>query len=146
MVWVPGMLLSQGYPYTARTLPKGTAAAITRGQVVCADPSTHLWRVAVATDLRPFGIALKDAATADNEVLDVLTNPGTEGTVTADAAINPFEFVKATAAGRVIKWVQGTDSDELRVGLYLGTEGHMDGKTPAVAAAQNDVIAIRRVE
>lgn len=145
MVWLAGEIISQGYPYTARPMPK-SAAAITRGNVVCADVATHLWRIANATDLRPFGVACKDAAAADLFANDVITNTGMEMTVVAGAAIQPFQFVKAGAAGVVVAWVQGTDSDELRVGLYLGTEGHMDGQTAPVAAALNDIICIRRVE
>jgi hypothetical protein len=145
MVWLAGEIISQGYPYTARPMPK-SAAAITRGQVVCADPATHLWRTAIATDIRPFGVAIKDAAAADLYGNDIITNAGMEMTVTAGGAIQPFQFVKAGALGVVVAWVQGTDSDELRIGLYLGTEGHMDGQTAPVAAALNDIICIRRVE
>jgi len=145
MVWLAGEIISQGYPYTGRPVPK-SAAAITRGQVVTCDQTTHLWRTAIATDLRPFGVAIKDAAAADTFANDIITNAGMEMTVTAGGAINPFAFVKAGAAGVVLAWVQGTDSDELRVGIYLGTEGHMDGQTAPVAAALNDIICIRRTD
>lgn len=145
MVWLAGEVISQGYPYTDRPLAK-TAAAITRGQVVTEDKTSHLWRTAVAADLRPFGIACKDALAADTFVLDVLANVGFEGTVVAGGAINPGDYVKAGAAGVVVAWVQGTDSADLRVGLYKGTEGHMDGQTAPVAAALNDIICIRRVD
>jgi hypothetical protein len=145
MTWIAGEIISQGYPYTARPVPK-SAAAITRGQVVCADVTTHLWRTAVATDVRPFGVAIKDAAAADTFANDIIQNAGFEMTVVAGGAIQPFTYVKAGALGVVVAWVQGTDSVELRIGQYLGTEGHMDGHTAPVAAALNDIICIRRTD
>lgn len=139
------MLISQGYPYTARSFPK-TNAAITRGQIVTLDKTSFLWRTAIATDQKPFGIALKDAAATDTFVLDVLLNAPFEATVTAGGAINPGTFVKAGAAGVAVQWVQGTDADELRVGEYIGTEQKMDGVNAPVASVNGDIICVRRNE
>ncbi len=144
MTWIKGQIISRGYP-NAVTLPKKTGAAITRGEVVTLDKSSYNWRTAVSTDIEPFGIALKDAASADTFVNDVLIGDDFIGTVSAAGAINPNTYVKCAAAGEVVAWVQGTDAVNLRVGEYLGTEGHMDGKTAVVAAADNDVIAVRLV-
>ena len=153
MTFIAGQIISQGYPHTARPLPKetGTGKGILRGQVVTIDPSTHLCRVAIAGDKKPFGIAIKAAAEADAQILDVLMKPGFEGTVTANGVIQPYTYVAADTGGTVKAWVHDpntptTDADDYRVGLYIGTEGHLDGHTPAIASALNDVIVIRRVE
>jgi hypothetical protein len=153
MVWLAGELISQGYPYSARALKKaaGSGKGVTRGQILSYDKSAKVWKVASAGDVKPFAVALKDAAEADTEILDPLMNPPFECTVVAGGAIDPYTFVQCGTAGVAIAWTGDPNtptlnSDDYRVGLYIGTEGHMDGQTPAVAAALNDIICIRRVE
>jgi hypothetical protein len=153
MVFIAGEIVSQGYPHTARPLKKATGGgkAILRGQVLSYDTGAKVWKVASDGDKKPFGIAMKAAAEADTEILDVLMNPPFECTVKASGAIDPYTYVQADDNGEVQAWTGdpntlSLNSDDYRVGLYIGTEGHLDGHTPAVAAAQNDIIVIRRVE
>jgi hypothetical protein len=153
MVWLAGELISQGYPYTARALKKaaGTGKDITRGQLLSYDKSGKVWQVASAGDIKPFAVALKSATEDDTEILDCLMNAPFECTVKAGGVIDPYTYVQAGNDGVVIAWAGDPNtptlnSDDYRVGLYIGTEGHMDGQTPAIAAALNDIICIRRVE
>lgn len=153
MTFIAGEIISQGYPHTSRPIPKATGGgtAILRGQLLSLNTSTHLWRVASAGDKKPFAIAIKAAAEADAQILDPLMNPPFECTVTSSGVIQPYSYVAADDLGTVKAWVHDpntpvTDADDYRVGIYIGTEGHLDGHTPAIAAALNDIIIIRRVE
>jgi hypothetical protein len=153
MTFIAGEIISQGYPFTARPLKKaaGSGKAVVRGQLLSYDKSAKVWKVAAAGDIKPFAVAMKDAAEADTEIQDPLMNPPFECTVKAGGAIDPYTYVQAGDAGVVIAWTGDPNtptlnSDDYRVGLYIGTEGHLDGKTDAIAAALNDIIVIRRVE
>jgi hypothetical protein len=153
MVFIAGEIISQGYPHTGRPLKKatGTGKAVVRGQVLSYDSSGKVWQVASEGDKKPFAVAIKAAAEADTEILDPLMNPPFECTVTSSGVIDPYSYVQADDNGKVQAWSSDPNtptlnSDDYRIGIYIGTEGHLDGRTPAIAAAADDVIVIRRVE
>lgn len=122
-----------------RQLPIASATLITKGNVCELNSSGFL---IVSPTSQTVGVEHFVAlATVDNTGGGnaALTAPlavrGHFVTAVADGVINPGDWVKisGTTAGRIIRWVPGTDNENLKVGIYWGKEGGsiaIAGSTP----------------
>lgn len=159
-----GVITKEQTLLSIRRLPVAAAIKITQGQLC--EPDTD-GSVIVAPTSDAAGVEHFVAlATADNTsgVSGTITVPLAVRnhfvTVVADNAINPGDWVKASTgtAGRVMRWVPGSDNENLKVGIYWAEEGGVTSKAtsapylesftdtenfPPIAAAQGDVIEIQ---
>ena len=142
--FLPGATIVQG--------PKGTSAAIAKGDVVYLDTANHVWLTVpvAASQPGPFGVATLPAATTDTTVAVCIDG---RVYVTAGGVIHPVHYVQndTGTAGRVQEWVSdpsalGTAAiNALRIiGQYEGheNEGTMASTQACTNTVATDVIRI----
>ena len=157
-----GTITKEQTLHSIRRLPVDGGANIVKGNVCTIDANGD---VVQAINTSPAGsswfVALENAdntAGGDGAIDVPLAVRGHFVTVVAGGAIQPGNPVKMhTTAGRVVAFVEGTDAEGLKVGIYWGKEGGTiakSGSTPflesytdnadfvPVDAANNDVIEI----
>lgn len=149
---------------STRRLPVAASTNISKGNVVVPDASGDL-AIASDADNAPYYVAIEPANNGSGSAGDIscpLAVGGHYVTVVADGAITPGSKVKisATDAGEVVEFEDGTDAQELAVGIYWGLEGGTISKSTStpfaetftddadfipVAAVQDDIIEIELV-
>lgn len=124
-----------------RRLPVEGATNIVKGNVCVTNASGNIIKATTGMTKRTFYVALESADNTvgtDGALSVPLAVPGHFVTVVADGTILPGQGVKCAAtAGQVIAWVEGTDTEDLRVGTYIGKEGGFitkDSVTPFAEA------------
>src|SRR6266487_2630030 len=130
--------------------PKGTSAAIAKGDLLQGDTTNHVWVTCPTTinSVGPFGVAAEAQATADAFVKVII-----EGSVyvTADMTVRSGHYVVngVVTAGRVGEYISDVSTAALAginatkiVGLY---EGHENEGTLGSAATQAVVTDIMRI-
>lgn len=136
---------------------KHTGAAITKGDVLSIDATSHGWKTCpvTANTFGPYAIATKSYSSAVT-ISEVLTDG--IAYVVADGSIQVGDFVmpSGTTAGQVIAYVPAnigaayaeataeaaTQDFNHIVGRYIGEPDANDGKTVAVPADDGDLIRI----
>ena len=103
------------YEYSFFLLPvsKTAAANITKGQLVDLDGGDP----ADSGDYGPFGIAIDDIAANEDMKGKVLIKG--VAYATAGGAISALTYVKAGTDGKVVDFVEGTDTEALIAGVAL---------------------------
>lgn len=148
---------------SARRLPVSAGLHIVAGNLLEVDAATGLLIVAVAANVNTqCFVALADADNTSGVSAAITCPVAVRGhfvTVVADNAIEPGDKIKKSTNnnGKVMRFIPGTDDNNLAIGQYWGKEGGTISKStttpylesysdnadfPPVVCAQNDVIEV----
>lgn len=116
-----GDLFDNGHEYYPRKINKG-AVAHTKGLLLVTDATGNAIVAPTTAARQPFYVAYEASLTADKRQ-HVWAAEGQWLVLPCTEALVPNDVVKVstTVAGKIGKFVKGTDVFDARVGVYLGT-------------------------
>lgn len=125
-----GVLTKEQTLLSTRRIPVANATSIVKGNL-CTFASTWAGLIVAPTTAvagNSWFVALEDADNTSGSEGDLSCPVAVRGhfvTVVADGTIQPGQPVKSSTgtAGQVVAFVEGTDAEGLKVGIYWGKEG-----------------------
>jgi hypothetical protein len=138
------------YSAVGRQMPKttGVGTSLLQGQLTCYDLTAKKFKLCPTTlgdQKGGFAICIKDAAEADT-TFEGFDEAGNKIDVFARDAIRASAYLKpsTTTAGGFAEWIQGTDSESLKLAKYIGHPliGEGDGYRLCTDAVAGDLIKL----